>query len=38
MEPAVAAECARFTFGREHDAASGVDAADRVAAVIEALR
>lgn len=38
MEPAVAAECVRFTFGREHDAASGIDAADRVAAVIEALR
>jgi cysteine desulfurase len=38
MAPAAAAECVRFTFGREHDAAAGVDAADRVAAVIGELR
>ena len=38
LEPAAAAECVRFTFGREHDSAAGLDAADRVAAVIELLR
>jgi cysteine desulfurase len=38
MDPAAARQCVRFTFGSGQDGSVGVDAAARVAAVIETLR